>query len=29
MLKFHGTCKYLEEFNLDLGKIELIDFTLL
>ena len=25
MLKFHGTCKYLEEFNLDLGKIELID----
>lgn len=25
MLKFHGTCKYLEEFKIDLGQIELID----
>ena len=25
MLKFHGTCKFLEEYNLDLGCIELID----
>ena len=25
MLKFHGTCKYLEQYNLDLGNIELID----
>jgi UDP-N-acetylglucosamine 2-epimerase len=25
MLKFYGTCKYINEFNLDLGKIELID----
>jgi UDP-N-acetylglucosamine 2-epimerase (non-hydrolysing) len=25
MLKFHGTCKYLNEYNLDLGCIELVD----
>ena len=25
MLKFHGTCKYLEEFKIDLGNIELMD----
>lgn len=25
MLKFYGTCKFLEEYNLDLGCIELID----
>ena len=25
MLKFYGTCKYLQEYNLDLGAIELVD----
>ena len=25
MLKFNGTCKYLNEFNIDLGNVELID----
>jgi UDP-N-acetylglucosamine 2-epimerase len=25
MLRFHGTCKFLEEYNIDLGCIELID----
>ena len=25
MLKFYGTCKFLEEYNLDLGSIELVD----
>ena len=25
MLKFYGTCKYLNKFNIDLGNIELID----
>jgi UDP-N-acetylglucosamine 2-epimerase len=25
MLKFYGTCKYIDEWKLDLGKIELID----
>jgi UDP-N-acetylglucosamine 2-epimerase (non-hydrolysing) len=25
MLKFHGTCKYLKEYNIDLENIELID----
>lgn len=25
MLKFYGTCKYIDEYKIDLGKIELID----
>lgn len=25
MLKFHGTCRFLEEYNVDLGSIELVD----
>ena len=25
MLKFYGTCKYLKEFDLNLGEVELID----
>lgn len=25
MLRFYGTCKFLEEFNIDLGLIELVD----
>jgi UDP-N-acetylglucosamine 2-epimerase (non-hydrolysing) len=25
MLRFHGTCKFLEDYNIDLGCIELID----
>jgi UDP-N-acetylglucosamine 2-epimerase (non-hydrolysing) len=25
MLKFHGTCKFLQEYNIDIGCIELVD----